>query len=1192
MLEENNISKTENKESNKSFINPTDDFDILKNIDNNKNSSKLTLIDINQEKLQKQEKLMIEDIEVYFPYKPYEKQLNYMTSIIKILNKKYSSNDINFNPIAALESPTGTGKTLCLLCSILAWVHAKGKVLNFSGNIIYSTRTHSQISQAISELNKTCYEPRIGILSSREFSCANLELKKSLPPSVLDIKCAREHKQCKYYKNLEFYSNKNFGNVDIEDILKEGKKKIFCPFYVEKMKIKKDLCDLIFMPYNYIFLKEIRESMDINLKRSILVIDEAHNVINNCEDAQSLEVTTKDFEEMMIDLREVYKVLNRNNHHFNENLRDPEKELEEKENKEEKEKIKKTKEEKDKKEKIEEKDKKEEKESIKENDKKEKKRIEEKDKNDKIKEKNEEKEKNNPEEDENDLNSENEDEKRDNFYLYNLNSECLLREIYLIQNLIERLKNKKEIFTEKYYNNKDYLEINSKDFLSIFLSTEEEIKQQINIEKKRTKSQKTLEDCFNPKNIEEKDEVNIEITKISKYITEQNINKHIFFINKVINIIIKDYLRRTKLSILLNLLVKISDILENENILNSYVFCLSEEKIKNNNHYHQNSKKNIKLNIYCFNAGIGFNDIIKFNPYSIILTSGTLAPFDILEDELKIKFDTVLENEHIIDESQYKFIIIKGFEAFNKKFSFNFEYNNRSDVKSIAALGTTILELCKSVKNGGILVYFTSFSYLNQCFSVCGDSGIISKISKEKTIYLDDKKNKNLIKDFKKNKNSILLSVFRGTSSEGIDFRDDFARMVICVGVPYASIVEEKVQLKKKYLDEINNNKLIEGKLSGRKWYLNDAISNVNQSLGRVLRHIYDYGILVCIDERYERKNIINLFSNWIRKKCEIVNHISDNFFNSIVKFYDEQEKKFNEIKKIEKNENENIINNNEKLFNFKIEDEKNNSESSDKNISWLDKAFKRRSKKIEYAYEESEDPDCNSNNGIFTDKNEKCNEETLTQINEQKNEINCEIELDNLTNKYLENGNIKQKSLLNKKTKPDYDILNNEDINPNILNTNIIKSEDIIISNKEKNSSIDIGKEAINIKNSVKNFANEIDNFKFDDYIPDFNSDKIKETQKELDNNDNVKKTNEDQICTVCYEIASTNPELKYSLSKCNHTLCNICWSKTLNEKFECPICRKKVRVKTLKRLIIENKTNDNNLENQNQNNLLNKNK
>ena len=64
-------------------------------------------------------------------------------------------------------------------------------------------------------------------------------------------------------------------------------------------------------------------------------------------------------------------------------------------------------------------------------------------------------------------------------------------------------------------------------------------------------------------------------------------------------------------------------------------------------------------------------------------------------------------------------------------------------------------------------------------------------------------------------------------------------------------------------------------------------------------------------------------------------------------------------------------------------------------------------------------------------------------------------------------------------------------------------------------------------------------------------------------------KETNEDNICCVCYEIASNNPNLKFSLSKCNHILCNICWSKTLYQKLECPICRKKVRVKTLKRII-----------------------
>ncbi len=47
----------------------------------------------------------------------------------------------------------------------------------YFGSIIYTTRTHSQISQLIYELKKTCYEPKIAILSSREFSCINKELK-------------------------------------------------------------------------------------------------------------------------------------------------------------------------------------------------------------------------------------------------------------------------------------------------------------------------------------------------------------------------------------------------------------------------------------------------------------------------------------------------------------------------------------------------------------------------------------------------------------------------------------------------------------------------------------------------------------------------------------------------------------------------------------------------------------------------------------------------------------------------------------------------------------------------------------------------------------------------------------------------------------------------------------------------------
>ena len=145
-----------------------------------------------------------------------------MKKILETLNKKYlSRNDILFNSLVALESPTGTGKTLCLLCSTLSWVNTMRRQNKYFGSIIYTTRTHSQITQVIHELQKTCYEPKIAILSSREFSCINTELKNSLNSSVLDLKCSKEHKKCSYFKNADFYSNLDFGCVDIEEIIKK-----------------------------------------------------------------------------------------------------------------------------------------------------------------------------------------------------------------------------------------------------------------------------------------------------------------------------------------------------------------------------------------------------------------------------------------------------------------------------------------------------------------------------------------------------------------------------------------------------------------------------------------------------------------------------------------------------------------------------------------------------------------------------------------------------------------------------------------------------------------------------------------------------------------------------------------------------------------------------------------------------------
>ena len=55
---------------------------------------------------------MFPGVNVTFPFEPYECQKNFMSKVIEGLQTKSN---------CLLESPTGTGKTLSLLCATLAW---------------------------------------------------------------------------------------------------------------------------------------------------------------------------------------------------------------------------------------------------------------------------------------------------------------------------------------------------------------------------------------------------------------------------------------------------------------------------------------------------------------------------------------------------------------------------------------------------------------------------------------------------------------------------------------------------------------------------------------------------------------------------------------------------------------------------------------------------------------------------------------------------------------------------------------------------------------------------------------------------------------------------------------------------------------------------------------------------------------
>ncbi len=62
-----------------------------------------------------------------------------------------------------------------------------------------------------------------------------------------------------------------------------------CPYYGARYAIPS--AEIVALPYNILFQKETRESFNINLKNQIVIIDEAHNLIDTISSIHSVEIT-------------------------------------------------------------------------------------------------------------------------------------------------------------------------------------------------------------------------------------------------------------------------------------------------------------------------------------------------------------------------------------------------------------------------------------------------------------------------------------------------------------------------------------------------------------------------------------------------------------------------------------------------------------------------------------------------------------------------------------------------------------------------------------------------------------------------------------------------------------------------------------------------------------------------------------
>ena len=225
----------------------------------------------------------------------------------------------------------------------------------------------------------------------------------------------------------------------------------------------------------------------------------------------------------------------------------------------------------------------------------------------------------------------------------------------------------------------------------------------------------------------------------------------------------------------------------------------------NNNVNNAKKRRGKTLAFWCFSPGVAMVDIYKLGVRSIILTSGTLSPMDSVESELRLPFKIRLENSHVVTGRQ---VWVGTLKTGPSKKLLNSSYNNRDKAEYKEELGRTICNVLRQIPNG-LLVFFPSYSVMDRCVSFWKENrgGYLWKqIESRKDAFVEPRGSslfnamvRNYDAQAKTERGAIFFGVCRGKASEGIDFPDHCARGVIITGIPYAPHKNPQVELKRKY---------------------------------------------------------------------------------------------------------------------------------------------------------------------------------------------------------------------------------------------------------------------------------------------------------------------------------------------------------------------------------------------------------
>lgn len=233
----------------------------------------------------------------FFPYAPRKNQQEMMSLVCRSMMTGDS---------AVIESGTGSGKTVCALAGALEYCIPNDK------KIVYITRTNSQAKQVMVELRAINRKTRVrGVaLQGRRHGCLMVRHGGAKEVDAADLAKFCEQRKartlkaqdggCSYYANFIALDSHVFLDYcqralpTAEEFVEFCEERGACPY--EAMKDLTSQADVIVAPYPYIISPDIRDnfyqSVNLDPKQSVIIVDEAHNLIDFAREAESFEIET------------------------------------------------------------------------------------------------------------------------------------------------------------------------------------------------------------------------------------------------------------------------------------------------------------------------------------------------------------------------------------------------------------------------------------------------------------------------------------------------------------------------------------------------------------------------------------------------------------------------------------------------------------------------------------------------------------------------------------------------------------------------------------------------------------------------------------------------------------------------------------------------------------------------------------